>query len=70
MPRSNKKKKLVHHPVIPTSDEVVTQLLGREVTSMISKSIVSISYYVYIELNSMFTGKCKKTWHQTETWHS
>jgi len=43
MPRSNKKKKHVHHPVIPSGDEAVTQLLGTEVTSMISKAVVCIS---------------------------
>ena len=43
MPRSNKKKKLVHHPVTPIGDDAVTQLLSREVTSMISRAIVSIS---------------------------
>ena len=42
MPRSNKKKKLIHHPVIPIGDEAVTQLLGTEITSMISKAIVCI----------------------------
>ena len=42
MPRSNKKKKLVHHPVTPIGEEAVAQLLSREVTSMISRAIVSI----------------------------
>ena len=42
MPRSNKKKKLVHHPVTPIGDEAIAQLLGREVTLMISRAIVSI----------------------------
>ena len=44
MPRSNKKKKQTHHPVVPTDDRAVAKLLGRETTIMISRAIVSILF--------------------------
>ena len=37
MPRSNKKKKLLFQPSVPTDDEAVTQLLREETTNMISQ---------------------------------
>ena len=42
MPRSNKKKKLLFQPSVPTDDEAVTQLLRKETTTMISRAIVNI----------------------------
>ena len=63
MPRSNKKKKQSHHPVVPTGDKAVAKLLGRETTSMISRAIVSIPLSNLQGLIEFCTGKCKKAWH-------
>ena len=64
MPRSNKKKKPYHHPVVPTGDKAVVKLLGRETSSMISRAIVSISLPNLQGLIALYIGKCKKAWHQ------
>ena len=64
MPRSNKKKKLYHQPVVPTGDKAVVKLLGRETSSMISRAIVSISLPNLQGLIALYIGKCKKAWHQ------
>ena len=64
MPRSNKKKKLYHHPVVPTGDKAVVKLLGKETSSMISRAIVSISLPNLQGLIALYIGKCKKAWHQ------
>ena len=42
MQRSNKKKKQTYQPAVPTDDNAVTQLLGKETAIMISRAIVSI----------------------------
>ena len=42
MPRSNKKKKILYQPSVPTDDEAVAQMLKEETTTMISRAIVSI----------------------------
>ena len=44
MPRSNKKKKILYQPSVPTGDVAVAQLLRKETTTMISRAIVSIIY--------------------------
>ena len=41
MPRSNKKKKLLFQPSVPTDNEAVTQMLRKETTTMISRAIVN-----------------------------
>ena len=64
MPRSNKKKKQSHHPVVPTADKAVVKLLGMETTSMISRAIVSISFSNLQGLIAFHTGKCTEAWHQ------
>ena len=42
MPRSNKKKKHTYQPAVPTDDNAVALLLGKEKTLMISQAIVSL----------------------------
>ena len=41
MPRSNKQKKQIYQPAVPTEDNAVAQLLGKERNIMISRAIVS-----------------------------
>ena len=48
MPRSNKKKKQTYQPAVPTDDNAIALLLGKEKTVMISRAIVSIFYLTYL----------------------
>ena len=60
MPRSNKKKKQIKQPAVPTDDNAIALLLGKEKTLMISRSIVSIILYDYLILEYLLQASAQR----------
>ena len=65
MPRSNKKKKCTYQPAVPTDDNAISLLLGKEKTLLISRAIVNIVLFDFLIFYTFFSGKCTETWHKS-----